>query len=52
MTRKESLEYYQGLELKEMFDIMDTKILTRTAQLFDYMSVKAVVKPLVRIDKD
>ena len=36
MTRKESLEYYQGLEPKEMFDIMDTKIpLPRTAQLFD-----------------
>lgn len=36
MTRKESFSFYQSLEPKEMFDIMDTKItLPESARLFD-----------------
>ena len=36
MTRKESFAYYQGLEPREMFDLMETKILLpQPAQLFE-----------------
>lgn len=36
MTREESFDYYQKLDPKEMFDVMDTKIpLPESAQLFD-----------------
>lgn len=36
MTKEASFAYYQGLETKEMFDVMETKIaLPERARMFD-----------------